>query len=189
MAWPYGPDEDVAVAEPATESKSRWWTVRTYYKKSCEQHEYFTHDDYAGSIVVKDGFRSCEYNVETNDGEFPKFEFTSCPGGSADLDSIDLNSCHGTNIETTELVEMFDGGCWGETEFPEDMSEEERERLQEVIDENGSYTLEDEEGWSLSETEVWVWGPLEVTDDEGNTRIIIADADGNMIDFEEEDNE
>jgi hypothetical protein len=40
----------------------------------------------------------------------------------------------------------------------------------------------------LDETEVWVWGPLEVSDDEGNTRIVVADADGNMIDFNEEDN-
>ena len=188
MAWPYGPDEDVAVAKPATESKSRWWTVKTHYKKSCEQHEYFTHDDYNGSLVVKDGFRFCEYRVETIDGEFPQFSFTNLPGGSDDKDSIDLNSPYGDNIDTTELVELFDGGCWDDVEFPEDMPEEEQERLKEFLSENGSYSLEDDEGWSLSETKVWVWGPLEVSDDAGNTRIICADADGNMIDFVDEDN-
>lgn len=182
--WPFGPSD--STEETMTETKSKWWTVRTYYKKSCEQHEYFTHPDYNGPIVVKDGFRSCTYNVETNDGEFPKFEFTNCPGGSADLDSIDLNSCYGTNIESTELVEMFDGGCWGDWEFPDDMPEEEKERLEEFLSENGSYALEDDEGWCLDETEVWVWGPLEVSDDEGNTRIVCADTDGNMIDFKEE---
>jgi hypothetical protein len=184
-SWPFGPAE-TSEETTVTESKSKWWTVRTYYKKSCEQHEYFTHSDYNGPIVVKDGFRSCTYNVETNDGEFPRFEFTNCPGGSADLDSVDLNSCSGDNIESTELVEMFDGGCWGEWEFPNDMSDEEKERLEEFLSENGSYALEDEEGWTLDETEVWVWGPLEVSDDEGNTRIVCADADGNMIDFVEE---
>lgn len=183
--WPFGPAEKTEETE-VVESKSKWWTVRTYYKKSCEQHEYFTHPDYDGHIVVKDGFRSCTYNVETNDGEFPKFEFTNCPGGSADLDSIDLNSCYGTNIESTELVEMFDGGCWGEWEFPDDMPEEEKERLEEFLSENGSYALEDEEGWSLDETEVWVWGPLEVSDDDGNTRIVVADESGNMVEFKDE---
>ena len=82
---------------------------------------------------------------------------------------------------------MFDGGCWGGPEWPEDMPEEERERLQEVLDEEGSWALEETEGWYLSETEVWVWGPLVVTDDEGNERIICADEDGNMIDFVEEE--
>lgn len=186
--WPFATTQDSTETSEetmTTETKSKWWTVKTYYKKSCEQHEYFTHSDYNGPIIVKDGFRFCTYNVETNDGEFPQFEFTNCPGGSADLDSIDLNSCYGKNIESTELVEMFDGGCWGDIEYPEDMPEEEKERLEEFLSENGSYALEDEEGWSLDETEVWVWGPLEVTDDEGNTRIVIADENGNMIDFVE----
>ena len=185
MAWPNGPEEG-DVVEPR-EIKSKWWNVKTYYKKSCEQHEIFTHDDYSEPLVILDGFRYCEYNVETNDGEFPKFEFTEVPGGNGACDSIDMNACYGTNIETTELVEMFDGGCWGGPEWPDDMPEEERERLQEVLDEEGSWALEETEGWSLSETEVWVWGPLVVTDDEGNERIIIADENGNMVDFKEEE--
>ena len=110
--WPFGP-ADTTEEKPVEESKSRWWNVKTYYKKSCEQHEIFTHDDYNGPLTIIDGFRFCEYNVETNDGEFPKFEFTEVPGGNGAKDSIDMNNCYGTNIETTELVEMFDGGCWG----------------------------------------------------------------------------
>ena len=172
--------------EPTTPKQSKWWTVRTYYKKSCEQHEYFTHPDYKGSIKVIDGFRSCTYNVETNDGEFPQFEFTTVPGGNANKDSLDMNSLYGNNIESSELVEMFDGGCWGDIEYPEDMSEEDQEELAEFIEENGTWALEDDRGWTLDETEVWVWGPLEVTDDAGNTRIVIADADGNMTDFRDE---
>lgn len=162
------------------------FTVRTYYKKSCEQHEYFYHKDYKGAIIVKDGFRRAEFTVETNDDEFPHFDFTVVPGGNANKDSVDLYSCFGDNIEDTQLVEMFDGGCWGDVEFPEDMDEDEQERLQELINEEGSYALEDGEGWNLSDTECWVWGPLEVEDEEGNVRIIVADKDGNMIDFKEE---
>ena len=62
----------------------------------------------------------------------------------------------------------------------------EEEKLNEFLEENGSWALEDEGEWYLDETEVWVWGPLEVTDDEGNTRIIIADANGNVSDFKDE---
>lgn len=182
--WPFaGP---AATETTATEeSKSKWWTVRTYYKKSCEQHEYFVHNDGTGRIKVVDGFRSCTYNVETNDGEFPRFEFTYVPGGNGDKDSLDMNSISGANIESSELVEMFDGGCWGETEF-QGLTLEEEEKLEEFLSENSAYALEDDGEWYLDETEVWVWGPLEVSDDEGNVRIVIADADGNMVDFKED---
>jgi hypothetical protein len=163
-----------------------WYSVKTYYKKSCEQHEYYVQSEGSGRIKVTDGFRFCEYNVETNDDQFPQFEFTEVPGGNGATDSIDLNSICGSNIESTELVEMFDGGCWGDIEF-EGLTDEEQEKLQEFIDENGSYALEDDGDWYLEDTEVWVWGPLEVTDDAGNTRIVCADADGNMIDFEEDE--
>jgi hypothetical protein len=99
-----------------------------------------------------------------------------------------MNSLYGDNIESSDLVEMFDGGCWGDTEITGIDDEEEVERLQEFVSENGSYALEDEGDWYLDETEVWVWGPLEVEDEDGNVRIIIADEDGNVVDFVEEDN-
>lgn len=182
MAWPNGPEE----TDTPREVTSKWWNVKTYYKKSCEQHEYFVQQDGDGRILVKDGFRFCEYNVETNDGKFPDFQFTQCPGGSDDADSIDLNSCFGDNVEQTELVEMFDGGCWGDIEI-EGVDEDEAERLEEFISEEGAYALEDDGDWYLSDTEVWVWGPLVVTDDEGNERIIVADADGNVVDFKDEE--
>jgi hypothetical protein len=187
--WPFGPMQTPAelVKEDTVteESKSKWWTVKTYYKKSCEQHEYFVQREGEGRIKVIDGFRFCTYNVETNDGEFPKFEFTYVPGGNGAKDSLDMNSIGGANIESSELVEMFDGGCWGDNEF-EGLTDDEVEKLKEFLSENGSYALEDDGEWYLDETEVWVWGPLEVSDDEGNTRIVCADEDGNMIDFVEE---
>ena len=185
MAWPNGPDE-VTAEVVATESKSKWWTVKTYYKKSCQEVEQFHNRENDGKITITNGFRWCEYNVETNDGEFPKFSFTNCPGGSADKDSMDLNSPYGDNIETSELVSMDDGGCWYDIEIEGIDDEAEVERLEELIGDEGSYALEDDGEWYLDDTEVWVWGPLEVTDDEGNSRIICADADGNMIDFVEE---
>jgi len=166
------------------------WTVKTHYKKSCEQHEYFYHRKIKGArIIVKDGFRSAEFSVETNDDKFPEFNFTNCPGGSADLDSVDLFSSFGDNVEDTELIEMFDGGCWGDIEIEGIDDEDEADRLRELIEEEGAWALEDDgEGdWYLDETECWVWGPIEVTDEAGNVRIIVADDDGNMVDFVEEE--
>jgi hypothetical protein len=84
---------------------------------------------------------------------------------------------------------MWDG-CWEDIEFPEDMAEEEQERLQELIEEEGDIydVLENQEGWNQSDTEAWIWGPILIEDEEGNQiRIIIADEQGNVIDFKEEE--
>jgi hypothetical protein len=162
------------------------WTIRTHYKKSCEQIEYYYNRNIPGAkIIVRDGFRRAEFTIETTDDEFPAIEFDEVPGGDGKRDSLDLFGLIGDNIDSTELVEMFDGGCWGDIEI-EGVDEEEEERLREFIDEEGAYALEDEGDWYLSDTECWVWGPLELEDEEGNTRIIIADEDGNVVDFEEE---
>jgi hypothetical protein len=165
--------------------------VKTYYKKSCEQHEYFYNRKIEGAkIVIKDGFRFAEFDVETNDNEFPHFNFTQVPGGDGKKDSVNLFDCFGDNVESTELVEMFDGGCWGDIEI-EGVDEEEEERLRELIAEEGAWALEDDgDGdWYLDETECWVWGPLEVTDEDGHIRIICADKDGEMMVFKEVEDE
>lgn len=164
------------------------WTIRTHYKKSCEQHEYFYHRNIDGAkIIVKDGFRFAEFTIFTTDDEFPQFEFDEVPGGDGKKDSVDLFSLIGDNIESTELVEMYDGGCWGDIEI-EGVDEDEEERLRELINEEGAYALEEDgDGdWYLSDTECWVWGPLEIEDEAGNVRIIVADDEGNIVDFEEE---
>ena len=162
------------------------WTIRTHYKKSCEQREFFYQREGDGKIISTDGFRRCEYTIETTDDEFPDIQFEEMPNGDGKKDSIDLNNLMGDNIDNVELVEMFDGGCWGDIEI-EGLDEDEEEKLREFLEEEGLYSLEDEGNWYLSDTEVWVWGPLEVEDEDGNVRIIIADNDGNVIDFVEEE--
>lgn len=165
-----------------------FWVVRTYYKKSVEQHEHYVQREGDGIITVKDGFRSCTFRVETEDDKFPEFEFVEVPGGDGKRDSIDMYSCEANNIISSEMIDMYDGGCWGDIEF-ENLDEDEEEELKEFIDENGAYALEDEGDWYLEDTEVYIWGPIEVAneDDENIKRIIIADEDGNMIDFVEEE--
>ena len=55
------------------------------------------------------------------------------------------------------------------------------ERIKELANQSQKYAIE----W-LDETECWVWGPVEVTDEAGDSRVVCADEDGNMIDFIEE---
>ena len=68
------------------------WTIRTYYKKSCEQIEYFYNRKNNDKIIVRDGFRRAEFIIYTTDNEFPQFEFDEVPGGDGKRDSIDLFS-------------------------------------------------------------------------------------------------
>lgn len=166
------------------------WTIRTHYKKSCEQIEYFYNTKIPGArIMVRDGFRRAEFTIETTDDESPAIEFDQVPGGDGKCDSLDLFSLIGDNIESTELVEMFDGGCWDDIDIEGIDDEEEVERLRDLINEEGAYALEEDgEGdWYLSDTECWVWGPLELEDPEGNVRIICASIDGEVVDFVEEE--
>ena len=162
------------------------WKVSPYYKKSCEEHEHYTKDGM--TIVRKTGYRGASFFVETNDNNPPLFEFDFVPGGDGSKDSIDMYNCSSNNIENSELDSMWDG-CWEDIEFPEKMGEEEKERIQELIEEEGDIydVLENHEGWSQHETEAWIWGPILIEDNNGNqVKIIIADAEGNVIDFEEE---
>ncbi|CAB4125934.1 hypothetical protein UFOVP181_304 [uncultured Caudovirales phage] len=162
------------------------WTIKTYYKKSCQEVEFWVRREGEGKITVTNGFRFGEWTVETTDDNFPEFEFTEVPGGDGKKDSINMLDCEVNNIESVELVEMFDGGCWYDIDF-EDLTEEEEEEIQEFIDENSVCELEDrDDAWYNDETEWWVWGPLEITDEAGNSRIIVADSDGNVVDFKDE---
>jgi len=159
------------------------FTVKTYYKKSIEEHEHFSKDDLV--IVRRTGWRAGSWLVTTSDDNPPEFEFDYVPGGDGNLDSVDMYNCPGPNIEDVELIETWDG-CWEEVDWPEDMDDDERERLEELVDEEGFYALE-EEDWISNDTQMWIWGPIEILDQAGNrVRLVCADDAGNMVDFEEQ---
>jgi len=164
------------------------WIVSTHYKKSCQEVEHWVQREGKGRITVTNGFRFGEWTVETTDDNPPKFEFTEVPGGDGMKDSINMLDCEVNNIESVELVEMFDGGCWYDVEI-DGLTEEDKEEIQEFIDENSIYELEDreEDSWYNDDTEWWIWGPIEIKNEEGDTVCIIcADTDGNVVNFEED---
>jgi hypothetical protein len=69
------------------------------------------------------------------------------------------------------------------------MDDDEKQRLEELIEEEGDVyeVLENQEGWSQSETEAWIWGPIQIENEDGEVvRIICADDDGNVVDYKEE---
>jgi hypothetical protein len=61
------------------------WTIRTHYKKSCEQREFFYQREGDGKIISTDGFRRCEYTIETTDDEFPDIQFEEMPNGDGKI--------------------------------------------------------------------------------------------------------
>lgn len=159
------------------------WTVSTYHKKSIEEHEHFFKD--GKELVRKTGWRSGSWAVTTTNENPPEFEFDCVPGGNGATDSVDMYNCPGSNIEEVELIETNDG-WWEDINWPEDMDEGEIEALLERIEEDGFYEVIEEEGWVQSDTEMWIWGPILIEDEQGNkVKIIIADDDGNTVEFED----
>jgi hypothetical protein len=165
------------------------WTVSTYYKKNVQEVETYTQrSDGTGKVTVTNGFRWGSWTVETSDDNPPEFEFTEVPGGDGRKDSIDMLNCSVNNIEEAELISMDDGGCWYDVEI-EGLDEDAEEEIREFLEENSPYELEErDDGWMQDETEWWIWGPIEIQNEAGETvRIICADADGNVIDFKDDE--
>lgn len=161
------------------------WTLKNYHKKNIEEYQYFVKNE--ETIICKTNWRWGAWSIETSDNNPPHFEFTYLPGGDGNPDSIDMNNCIVNNIENVEMIETFDGG-W-DLEYPNSMSQDEQDKLQERINEEGLFTvLEDEEGYYLSDTECWVWGPLEILDENDNrVLLIIADENGNIVDYKDDE--
>jgi hypothetical protein len=164
------------------------WTVRTYHKKNVQEVEMYVQREGEGRVTVTNGFRWGSWTVETTDDNPPEFEFTEVPGGDGRKDSINMLDCCENNIDNVELIDMDDGGCWYDIEV-EGLGEEEEEEIREFLEENSPYELEEREddSWCQDETEWWIWGPIEIQNEAGETvRIICADDDGNVIDFVED---
>lgn len=120
------------------------YTLTTLYKKSSEERAFWFKD---GQVAVKiEGYRWGTFEKECD--ERP----------DVDLENSDGFEVYG---DEWELVDLMDG-CWGEWEWPDSMPEEERQRLEALWEEEYYEGLENE-GWTNDETEVWLFGPLLLT--------------------------
>lgn len=134
------------------------WKVSPADKKSIEEHELWEKDGIAIRRIT--GWRSGTWIVTTSDNNPPEFERTNVPFGSPDEDSIDMNYCCDNNIEEVEMEETWDG-WYSNVVWPDDMDDEEIERLEELWDED-EYSAWEEDGWIQTDTEMWVWGDLNI---------------------------
>ena len=119
------------------------WVLTTAEKKNVEEIEFWYKD---GKIIKRTtGFRWG--TVYCKSDERP---------------NIDLENPDGLEVFATDYdfeLDNLDDGHYCDVEYPDDMSEEEQERMDELWDED-SYSAWEEEGWSNDDTETWFHGPL-----------------------------
>ena len=134
------------------------WKITNLHKKNAVERQFWIND---GVTVIRDeGFRWGIWTCESD--EQP---------------DIDLDNPDGYELMTTdydwEMQEMIDGSwvIWG---FPDDMSEEDQERIQELWDEDSFEGLESD-GWSNDETEHWIYGPIQLTNEDTGEEFIGSD--------------
>lgn len=120
------------------------WRITNYHKKNAVERQIWIKDDIR--FVKEEGFRWGIWETESD--EQPDVDLENPDGWEPDSDEW-------------EFIEMIDG-CWVEWIFPDDMDEEEQERIQELWNEDSFEGLEGD-GWINDETEFWLYGPLQLT--------------------------
>ena len=71
-----------------------------------------------------------------------------------------MNEYFDENVESIEM-EMLDDGWYADVIWPDDMPDDEQERLEELWEED-SYSAWEGEGWVNYETESWAMGPRDI---------------------------
>ena len=139
------------------------WKLSTVEKKSCTQIEFFKKGDLVAQKEI--GWRWCWARYS----EKP------------DLSNYDPNK---DQIELYSLGDVDDmeqdDGCWEEWTWPDEIDEEEAERLEEIYNEDYDEGLENE-GWVVDDTEYWVSGPLELVQEiqwyiDGEQPLVMVDS-------------
>ena len=122
------------------------WKISNYHKKNAVERQFWSKD---GVTVSKDeGFRWGTWSCESD--ERPEIDLANPDGFEVLFGDYDWE------------MDSMDDGCWVEWNFPDDMSEEEQERIQELWDENWFEGME-EDGWTNDDTEHWIFGLIELT--------------------------
>jgi hypothetical protein len=131
------------------------WRVCSREPKSVAEREIWIHPD-KGRIVRETLFNHAAYFVATEDNDPPEFVREAVPDGDGEEDSVDMNFCG----YETQLIELT-GGIHLVIIWPDKLEDAERVVLENSWDEGGADGWE-ESGWTLDDTEVWVWGDLDI---------------------------
>ena len=127
------------------------WTLKTLYKKSAYERQHWYKD--GKEIIREEGYRWGTFYCESD--ELPDINLVNDDGYEIGQDEYEWE------------LDSLDDGCWAEWEFPEDISEEEREEIENAWEENYFEGME-ELGWSCDDTDYILQGPLELSDENGN---------------------
>jgi hypothetical protein len=135
------------------------WTIKTLHKKNAVEKQFWYKD---GKVIIREeGYR---WGIFTCDSD--------------EQPVIDVKNEEGLNLSDSDYdweLESLDDGCWAEWEFPDDMSEEEQEKIENAWEEDFFEGME-ELGWSNDDTEYILNGPLELSD-EDSTIVISGDTE------------
>ena len=130
-----------------------FWKVSTLQKKSCEEREIWSKGN--KSIIRINGFRWGTFTLETTDD--------NPPDGITEenKEGINISDYTGSNFKSIALDSMDDGWL-GDCELSDNIDEDEQAELLEGM-EDDYYEYLETNGWVNDETEVWLFGPLEIT--------------------------
>jgi hypothetical protein len=124
------------------------WVLTTVEKKSVEEIEFWFKD--GKTIKRSTGFRWGKVYCESDEK----------------LD-IDLDNPEGISVFDCGYdfeLDSLDDGWSADVEYPDDMDEEEQERMNELWDED-AYEAWESEGWSNDDSETWFYGPLDLKEE------------------------
>jgi hypothetical protein len=127
------------------------WTLKTQHKKNAIEKQYWYKDGV--EIIRTEGYRWGTFYCESD--EQPKIDLVNEDGYRIGSDDYEWE------------LESLDDGCYADWEFPDDMDEDEQEKIQEAWDEEFYEGLE-ELGWSCDDTDYILEGPLELLDENEN---------------------
>jgi hypothetical protein len=121
------------------------WVLTTKTKKNAVEKQFWYKD---GRVIIREeGYRWGKFYCESD--ERP---------------DVDLANPDGYELGDSEYdweLDNLDDGCWADWTFPDDMSEEEQEEIQEAWEEDFMAGME-ALGWSNDDTEYWFYGELEL---------------------------
>jgi hypothetical protein len=127
------------------------WTIKTQHKKSAIEKQHWYKD---GVVIIRtEGYRWGTFYCESD--EQPKIDLVNEDGYRIGSDDYEWE------------LDSLDDGCYADWEFPEDMSEEEQEKITEAWEEEFYDGLE-ELGWNCDDTDYILEGPLELLDEDDN---------------------
>ena len=124
------------------------WILTTVEKKSVEEIEFWSKD--GKTIKRSTGFRWGKVYCESD--EKPDIDLENPEG-------ISVFDC-GHDFE----LDSLDDGWSDDVEYPDDLDEEEQERMNELWDED-AYEAWEGEGWSNDDSETWFYGPLDLKEE------------------------